>query len=228
VEKTSDETRIVALKDLAMKNPLDPKAYFTTRKRKLATSFGGGPQYYTYDFLRHYGLDARDVEILSQRPEDMPAALQTHSVDAISIFDPFAFIAEKRLDGQSVTFSNPTLYSELYVLVARPEQIRQRPQVIDALLRALVQAATFVQQNPSESKQVLAKYTKLESNIIDGIWANYYFKPALAQQLIEYWKAEADWARNSGIVRPTAVEPDFRRWIDASFLEKVDPGAVRL
>ena len=49
VGSTVNEVRIVALKD---GNITDPKQYFTLKKRKLATSFGGGPEYYTYNFLK--------------------------------------------------------------------------------------------------------------------------------------------------------------------------------
>ena len=114
-----------------------PKAYFTAKKRKLATSFGGGPEFYTYSFLQHFGIDAATVEIISQRPEDMPAAIQSGSVDAVAIFDPFAFVAEKGLGTQGVTFTDPALYSEFYVLSARPEQIDKSPDTIKALILCL-------------------------------------------------------------------------------------------
>ncbi len=53
-------------------------------------------------------------------------------MDAIAIFDPFAFIAERHLKGKVTTFADETLYSELYVFNAKPEQIAREPDVLAA------------------------------------------------------------------------------------------------
>jgi ABC-type nitrate/sulfonate/bicarbonate transport system substrate-binding protein len=225
VENTIKEVRVVALKDGTER---DAKSYFTARKRKLATSFGGGPEFFTYSFLKHYQIGIGDVEILSQAPQDMPAALEARSVDAISIFDPFAFIAEKRLGDKAVTFSDAALYSEFYVLNARPDQIEKSPAVIEAILRGFVKAAEFIEKNPEEAKQILQKYTKLDRDVIDGIWGNFAFRPALVQKLIDYWNAQAIWAKDTKMVTPDTQVPNFREVIEDRFLKKVKPDAVKL
>jgi len=228
VEKTVNEVRVVARKDRKTDASVSAEEYFARRKRKLATSFGGGPEFFTYNFLRHYHIEPNKVEILSQRPEDMPAAVATHSVDAISVFDPFAFIAEQKLGDTAVTFVAPDIYSELYVLNARPEQIERNPDVIEAILRALVQAETFITNNPDKSKQIMQKYTKLDSAVVDGIWKNFSFKAALNQKLIDYWDAEAVWAIDTAKVRPDTKAPDFRNFVDSRFLKRVNSSAVGL
>lgn len=225
VENTVNEVRVVALKDSNIKDPTD---YFKRKKRKLATSIGGGPEFYTYEFMKRYGIKNEDIEIVSQKPEDMPAALAAGSVDAISIFDPFAFIAEKRLGERVITFKDPELYSEFYVLDVRPEQIEQKAKEIEALLRGFSRAGKFIQENPAEAKKILQDYTKLEEDVIDGIWDNFVFKPALTKKLIDYWNAQAVWAKKTGKVTPETKIPNFRDIVDARFLEKVDSSAVQL
>lgn len=225
VENTTKEVRVVARKD---GNEKDAKTYFRAKKRKLATSFGGGPEFFTYNFLQHEQIAAGEVEIISQTPQDMPAALETGSVDAISIFDPFAFIAEKRLGDKVVTFADAALYSEFYVLNARPEQTEKSPEVIEAILRAFVTAGDFIEKNPDESKQIMQKYTKLDRDVIDGIWQNFAFRPALVQKLLEYWHAQAIWAKDTKKVTPDTQIPNFRTIVDDRFLKKVKPEAVKL
>ena len=227
VERTADEVRIVARKDDSY-NPSDPARYFESKKRKLATSFGGGPEFFTYNFLQHYKIPPGQVELLSQRPEDMPASLDSKSVDAISIFDPFAYIAEKQLGRQEVTFSASNLYSELYVLVAHPKQADQDASTIKALLRALQQAESFAAANPEEAKQILQKYTKLDRGIINGIWSDFTFKIALTPELLSDWNAEARWAKATGKVTPQTEVPNFSGYVDSRFLQEVDPSAVRI
>jgi NitT/TauT family transport system substrate-binding protein len=225
VERTTNEVRVVARRD---GNLNDPKTYFKARKRKLSTSFGGGPEVYTVHFLKHFGLKRSDVELVSQRPEDMTVALQSGSVDAIAIFDPFAFIAEKRLGDKAITFTDPSLYSELYVLTAQREMLKNRPEVVKAFVKGLVLAGKFVKKEPEQSKQIVEKYTKLDREVIDGIWPNFVFSPALTPQLLEFWQAEAKWAKDSKTVRPDTPIPDFRSMIDPNFLRAIAPDDVKI
>jgi ABC-type nitrate/sulfonate/bicarbonate transport system substrate-binding protein len=225
VASTTNEVRVVALKDGNLTNPQD---YFKTKKRKIATSIGGGPEFYTYNFLKKNQVDENQVEIVSQNPADMPAALETGSVDAISIFDPFAFIAEKVLGDKAITFADPTLYSELYVLCASPEEIKNQPQIVGDVVKALAEASDFIQANPVESKAIMQRYTKLDQDVIDGIWNNYVFEPALGQNLLDDLNAEAVWAKDTGKITPDTKIPDYRQIIDDSILKEVRPDAVKL
>jgi len=72
VERTINEVRVVARKDGDLNTA---EAYFGKAKRKLATSFGGGPEFFTYEFLKKHSIALDQVELISQKPEDMPAAL---------------------------------------------------------------------------------------------------------------------------------------------------------
>ena len=139
----------------------------------------------------------------------------------------FAF-AEQRAGKRALVFSDPKLYSELYVLSARPEQIEQSADVIAAILRALVAAGDLVEQFPQEGKAILQKYTKLDDQAIDSIWPNFVFRPALTPELIRVWEAQAAWAKATGKVPVDAAAPDFRSLVMPQFLSKIRPEAVKL
>jgi ABC-type nitrate/sulfonate/bicarbonate transport system substrate-binding protein len=223
VERTTNEVRVVARRD---GNLTKPKAYFQSKKRKLSTSFGGGPEFYTVNFLKHFGVSRSDVELVSQRPEDMTVALQSGSVDAIAIFDPFAYIAEKRLGDNGITFSDSALYSELYIIAAARKMVASRPEVISSLVKALARAGKYVEKDPEQAKTIVEKYTTLDRDVVDGIWPNFVFRPALTPQLLEYLEAEAKWAKESETVRPDTPIPNFQGMIDASFLRAIAPDLV--
>ena len=228
VEKTINEVRVVALKPQDSAVAADPHAYFTARQRKLATSLGGGPEFFTYKFLKHNNIPPNQVQIISQRPEDMPAALETRSLDAISIFDPFAFIAEQRLGSRAITFREPAIYSELYLLTARQQQVDNQGDTITAVLKALVDAQDFILANGARAKQIMQSYTKLEAPVVDGIWDNFSFKPALGPSLLEYWNQETAWAKDTGVISPNSKTPDFRTVLEPRFLEAVSPSGVSI
>jgi len=223
VERTKNEVRVVALKD----DNLDtPEKYFKYKKRKLATSFGGGPEFYTYNFLKKYNIT--NIEIISQKPEDMPVALQSKSVDAIAIFEPFAYFAEQKLGKDAITFGDDKLYSELYVLSAKKEWIESNPETVQKILKALVKSSDFIQKNPEESKSILMKYTKLDKATVDGIWNNFVYKPVLNELLPRYLNEEADWAKETEKVSKDTKVPDFDEYIYEDALRKLKPEDVTI
>lgn len=225
VERTINEVRVVARSDEGIS---DAASYFKKKKRKLATSFGGGPEFFTYSFLKQHGISKEEVEIISQKPEDMPAALENGSVDAISIFDPFAFIAEKKMGDKGVTFADPNIYSELYVLVATEDMTKKNRVTVDKLLRALIKAEQLIKENPEEAKTIVSRYTKLDKDVIDGIWKNFVFAPTLNTRLIDYQNQEAAWAKEKGDIPAATQLPDFRNSIFAEALKSIKPEAVQL
>jgi ABC-type nitrate/sulfonate/bicarbonate transport system substrate-binding protein len=225
VEKTSNEVRVVARREESI---TDATTYFKKKKRKLATSFGGGPEFFTYNFLKKHGIAANEVEIISQKPEDMPAALVNGSVDAVSIFDPFAFISEKQMGDKGITFADSDIYSELYVLTVSQDTVEKRRDVVDKLLKALIKAQEFVKGNPDEAKNIVIKYTKLDRSVIEGIWKNFSFGVALNKLLLDYQNQEAVWAREKGTVPANAPAVDFRQRIYDAPLKGIKPEAVQL
>lgn len=223
VEKTINEVRVVARIDNGLSSPHE---YFTAKKRKLATSFGGGPEFFTHQFLKKFDISLDDVELISQKPEDMPAALSSGSVDAVAIFEPFAYFAEQKAGG-TVTFSDDALYSELYVYVVSEDFIRKSPpDTIDRLLRALVKAELFTRQHPAEAKQIVIAHTKLDKEVLDAIWDSFDFKITINPRLLEYMSAEARWAVETGKVPPDARLPPFQEFINDSYLRRVRPESV--
>lgn len=226
VERTTNEVRVVAWRETEIS---EPEIYFKKAKRKLSTSLGGGPEMYTYTFLKDIRVTPDEVEIVSQKPEDMPASLESRSVDAIAVFDPFAFIAEKRLGEKAITFADRKLYSELYVLNASPDQLREYPKQLEQILNALIQAAEFIEAHPSDAKDIVARYTKLDLDVVNGIWGNFAFRPALTRELIDTWNDEVEWAKQTDKVPKSVARPDFRHdVISEAFLRHVSPTSVKI
>jgi ABC-type nitrate/sulfonate/bicarbonate transport system substrate-binding protein len=222
VEKTQNNIRIVALRD---ENSGSPGEYFKAKKRRIATSIGGGPEFYVYNFMKKYNIT--DVELINQNPGDMPAALSSGSVDAIAVFDPFAFFAEKKLGEKAVSFIDGGVYNEFFVLDAHRDWTESNPEAARKIMRGLAKAAAFIRDNPEESKAIMMKYTKLDNETASRIWGNFVFKPALNGMLLNNMNAEATWAAN-GTFGPKGGIPDFREYVYADALREVMPDAVSL
>lgn len=225
VERTINECRVIVRKD---DNLILPETYFAAKKRRLATSFGGGPEFFTYNFMKKHGISEDQVELISQKPEDMPAALVNGTVDAISIFDPFARIAEIQMGESGLTFADADIYSELYVIDVMQTTLDEKPELVKAFLQGLYDAQFYIQDHVEESKQILIKYTKLDKQIVDDIWDNFVFKPAITQTFIDYTTAEARWAIEKGLYPADTDVPDFRSVLLPDILLSIDPNAVTI
>ena len=225
VEKTINECRVIVRKEADLDTA---EKYFLTKNRKLATSFGGGPEFFTYNFLKKHGIADDKIELISQKPEDMPAALLSSTVDAISIFDPFARIAEVSMGDEGLTFADADIYSELYVVDVMQKTIDEKPDQLEAFIKGLHDAQFYIKDHPDESKEILIKYTKLDRGIVDAIWDNFVFKPAINHLFTDYTTAEAKWAIEKGTFPPETEIPDFRKILYPDFLKKIDPGAVTI
>ena len=218
-----NEVRVVTAKDDGL---ITPQAYFSAKKRKLATSFGGGPEFYTYSFLKYYNIT--NVELISQKPEDMPVSLASGSVDAVAIFDPFAFFAEQKLGDKAIIFGDEKLYTEFYVLSAKTYWVESNPETVKKLIRALVEASNFIKSNPERAKAILMKNTNLDKSAVDGIWDKFSHDPELTDKLLEQLNAEARWAKETGKVTPETQIPNFMEFIYDTALKSVKPENVRI
>ena len=225
VDRTINECRVIVRKEGDLNTP---EKYFGAKKRKLATSFGGGPEFFTYNFLKKHGIGKDHVELISQKPEDMPAALVSGSVDAVSIFDPQARIAERAMGDKGLTFADPDIYSELYVVDVWQRTIDARREDLVAFLKGLYDAQFYIKDHPAESKDILIKYTKLDRDIVDGIWGNFVFKPAINHLFVDYTTAEAKWAVEKGTYPRDTPIPDFKAVLYPDLLRSVDPKAVTI
>lgn len=224
VEKAKDNVRIVALKDDGLDNP---SAYFNSKKRRLATSFGTVSDFFVYKFIKKYNIS--DIELVGfQDPIDMPAALGSGTVDALAVHEPFAFFAEKRVGERTISFRDDEVYSEQFVLIAHRNWVNSNPEVAEKIIRSLVKASMFIEENPEEAKTVVSGYTELDKETLNGMWDTFVFKPVLNRLLIEYMNEEAQWAKETGRVKPETKIPDFKEYIYKNTLEKVKPDAVTI
>jgi ABC-type nitrate/sulfonate/bicarbonate transport system substrate-binding protein len=225
VERTINEVRVVVRKEPGLNTP---EKYFKSKTRTLATSFGGGPEFFTHNFLKKHDIADKDVKLISQRPQDMPVALASGTVDAIAIFDPFAAIAEKRMGAEGQSFRDGDIYSELYVIDVQQDTIDTKPKVLKALLRGMVRAQSFIKSSPALSKDIVIKYTKLEKDIVDAIWDNFIFKVSINEYFTKYTAAEAKWYIEKGTFSSNTPIPDFRKVLFVDFLKEIAPDQVVL
>jgi NitT/TauT family transport system substrate-binding protein len=224
VKKTINEVRVVVNNE---GKKMTQEEYFKSKKRKLATSISAGPEFFTYEFLNKIGIAKDQIEIVGQNPKDMPVSIVNGSVDAISIYDPFAYFAEREMKDRSTTYTNSDIYSELYLLETS-EKVLGNDEQLKNILNSLIDAENYAKNNPEAAKEVVMKYTKLDKETIDRIWSSYDFSIALTNQLKVNFEKQTTWAKETGKVEKTVADPDFSKVIFTKTLQSIDPTKVDL
>ena len=125
-------------------------------------------------------------------------------------------------------FADADIYSELYVVDVMQKTLDNRRADLKAFLQGLYDAQFYIKDHPDESKKVLIKYTKLDREIVDDIWDNFVFKPAINQLFIDYTTAEAKWAIEKGTFPSSTPVPDFKAVLYPDLLRNIDAKAVAL
>jgi NitT/TauT family transport system substrate-binding protein len=116
------------------------------------------------EFFIRYALDVNqvstgDVNLIDMDPEAVPAALG-NLVSAGHTWDPY--LSEAVSAGNHVLFSTSDAPGVLAdVLVFRKPIVDSRPEDVHAYLEAWFEALEYWQNNPEESKAIIAKYTGL-------------------------------------------------------------------
>ena len=125
---------------------------------------------YGYNFQK----DATEVNLGASNPVTALGALRTGRVDAIAFPLPAGEEAEQQDIGDifisPIRGDVPAMQGQINtVLYARQDVISTRSKAVQALIRALAQAQNFIRKNPTQAMTLLAKYLKLNHNLVGTI-----------------------------------------------------------
>ncbi|HEV3158275.1 MAG TPA: ABC transporter substrate-binding protein [Candidatus Baltobacteraceae bacterium] len=219
LKNSSAEVRVVVRQPGGC-HGMTPASYFLGHKRKLATSFGGGPEYFTAQFFAANGIPPSEVELISQKPEEMPVAVDRGAVDGISVFDPAAGEAERLLGPDACTFPDPGRYRQHYVVVVRPAAFEPEPdRHVTAFIDALRDAEHFIKFHPAKARRIVAEKTGLKQEQVNSIWSRYQFGVTLDPSLRTLWAQEADWYHSRAANVPVP-NPNYDQAMSSAFLKK--------
>jgi sulfonate transport system substrate-binding protein len=144
-ERDRQENRLLVPKDSEITSIADLKG------KKIAVPRGTSGHAFVLNALKSEGLGTRDVEFAFLAPPDALAAFQSGSVDAISIWDPFATQALETLDAREIVAGEPYEHG-LGFEIASSKSLEDPAKVaaIQDYLRRLQAAWAWAGENPDE------------------------------------------------------------------------------
>jgi ABC-type nitrate/sulfonate/bicarbonate transport system substrate-binding protein len=188
--------------------------------RRVGTFLGTSAQYFLYAEVEKVGVDiARITPQQSLQPPDAISALSNGSVDAISVWEPFAQQAIDVLGQRAIVFENPSVYQEKFLLVTTTEVLNdaKKRRAILKLVSSVIRATKATQRQEAQSIELIAKTLSLEPNLVRKIWPEFTFLAALPSDLpgslarIEAWASALQ-------LRPARNENAFNDFVDPSVL----------
>ncbi|WP_172597722.1 ABC transporter substrate-binding protein [Sulfuriflexus mobilis] len=188
---------------------------------------GGSSHYFLDRYLLFNGMQLKDVTTIHINPEEMPAALQAGKVDALSVWEPYGYLAHKRLGSDLNILLEISPYRETFNLITGKNYTKNHPEAASRVLRALKDSVEFMAKEPAQAQEIVVKRLGLDSEFIDWVWKDYQFLLTLDQALIVTLENEARWAVENNIVSASGL-PNYLDYILPGPLKGVDASAVTL
>jgi len=214
-----DLYRIVARKDAGISTPADLAG------KRVATSKGSSFHYFLHNFLIENKLSEEDIEMSFPKAAELPQALADGEVDAFSGREPFISEAQALLGDEAIVFSELELPANTLNLVALDGLVNERPEVVESVLRALLQAEEFIRKNPEKSIKIVAEALEIEESELTERWPHVILRVSLDQELIMELENIARWAIRTELTEQTE-EPNYLDYLYVDGLEKVNAKIV--
>lgn len=124
---------------------------------------------FVLEALAKVGLGEGDVEIASVPAENVTQELEKGTIVAGHIYQPYTTEALKK--GYKILFAAGTIPGIITdVLVFRSDIIEQRPQDIQAVIKSIIEAQTYYENNKEESLKIMSNSSGIgEQEIKNGL-----------------------------------------------------------
>ncbi|HNQ73213.1 MAG TPA: ABC transporter substrate-binding protein [Verrucomicrobiota bacterium] len=219
-----DGTAVVVHKDSNIFHPADLRGKTIAIPGRYANQ-----KLILYRELKKVGLTLADVKVLEMPPPDMPAALQTRSVDAITSGEPF--MGQTELDGYGrVLFQAKDVWPGFIscVLAVHESAIQTRRAEIQQLVDGIAASGKWIDQSLTNRMDAARFVAKNYYNQNPRLLSYVLSKPpdrvtySRLKPLRPDFEEIEQLAREAGMLHGTAHFDDY---VDDSFAP--DPGSLR-
>ncbi|MBZ0156400.1 MAG: NrtA/SsuA/CpmA family ABC transporter substrate-binding protein [Alphaproteobacteria bacterium] len=207
--------KIAARKDRGIAGPKDLEGK-TIGVRKGTTS-----EYFLHAYLTFYRIAKDRIHVVDMRFNEMTGALLQGIIDAAVSWPPYLTEQQKRLGANGMTLSNEHIYKIYGNVAARQEFVAVHPEAVKKLLRALIQAQQYIEENPKDAQRIVDGCVGKGAAALD----DFNFDVRLSQSLIFALEEQARWAISNRRTDRKEV-PNFLRLLYTKGMEEVAPDSV--
>ena len=201
-------------------------ALIQLKEKKIGIVKGSASHYFLSTLLELNGLNSDNVTLIDLKPEEMLKQLAAHTVDAVAIWEPFAYQILKVLPNAQI--KSPTGQYRLTFNLIRSERSKaQHQEAISRVLYALSDAEGFIYEHPEKAQHILKERLHLDQGFIDWIWPSLDYGLMLDQSLLFTLESEARWAKREGFV-DNMKYINYLNYIDQAPLKHLKPSSISI
>lgn len=215
-----DDAKIIVHKD-RIRTGADLKG------KKIGTPFGTSAHFLLDIYLNYSNVPMASVELVDILAQNLPEAMKTGKVDAISSFEPFAYETLQLLPDKAMRMEKLELFKEAFILVGMKEFIKNHPEALKKLLRSIDRGIAFIKNNKKESIEILARKLKVDSKFLETAWDAYVFELSLDHSLLIVMEDQARWAIQNKRTDKTLV-PNYLGYFYLDAMKAVKPKSVSI
>jgi len=197
------------------------------KSKRIGVTRGTDGDFILSTMLARSRISPDHVKLVPLPPEAMVDALTAGKVDAVTSWEPWLTRAQKSLGEKGVEFRIDSGFVLNFSLAGDPEWIQSHPDKIQRLLRALLRAQKFADENWSEAQAIIVKSEQIDPATFDTAGTRYRFVVQLSQGLLILLEDMARWAIQNKLTDRTTV-PNFLDVIDTTALTAVSPDTVTI
>jgi len=208
----------------------DIKSVADLKGKRLGVKLGDYGELFVVKMLESNGLTTDNVALVNIEGEAIPAHIKSGDIQAGQTWDPYTSEAVKA--GARLLFTSKQTPGLIPAgIIFRSTVLRDRPQDVQAFVRAWFQAQDYWKTHPEESKALIAKRLKIKPETVstNGIQLSTLkenikaFASGSTEESLYYTaKLYADfYIRTGGL----SAAPDIQKLIDPSFVQHLQPGS---
>jgi ABC-type nitrate/sulfonate/bicarbonate transport system substrate-binding protein len=203
------ETRLKTLADL--------------KGQKVGVAMGTSSEIFAIQALERTNMTLKDVQVVNVEPPEMLAALVRKDVSAFFVWEPWLTRAKLATKGASHILPGSDFYFIHNHLVMDKEWIDKNRDLSIRFLRAVKEAGEFVMQKPDEAAPIIARFLKLDTELVKELLPKCKFMMVLDDVTMQFMKKEVD----ALIATKRITGPfDYKGYVYPDLLREIDPKAV--
>lgn len=211
---------LVARRDRGIATAADLKG------KRVGVTLGTSGHFLLDVVLTGHMTQSRQVLIADLKPEEIVDALLSGKVDAVATWNPYLDELKKALGENALVFYDGG-FRVSFNIAARQDFIRQHPEAMKKLTRALLRAETFAAERPEDARTIMARATKTDLATVGAAWPGYQLQVKLDQGLLTLLEDQSRWAIKNGYVDKTEV-PNYLDFIYPDALAAVKPAVLTI
>lgn len=200
--------------------------------KKVGIPAGAGVMIAIRNMCNELNVDINKIQFVTLSPSDAIAALEKGDIDAMACWEPW--ISNAKNNGGKLLFSGLKSYlgdkqgdvnwMNFYTTMQVSDTfLKEHPEEVKAMLRALKKATDFINENPDEAAEIIAKEINLDATQVKKIMSQNQYQMLYDDKFVNSCDEIANFMQETNNI---STKPDFEKYADSSILKSVDETLV--